>query len=268
MTATFNDLLKAAGIDPKTVSLLRHHTDKGGRGRTPYTLWRDDLHAFELYQCTQQDRPVFRTASYWAAFVSSEKYETLFVGLYAVKLDKSQVIHWLDPLTGRPVGHGKSVPYYAFYSQRQVALEEQIGRLQIDWDVRKVRSWAQYAHRNNKMIVQRAQVLVPPEGSWEGRRIWVDQSKIERQPNLSLGAKNLNRARYGRVTCEACKFTNRDEGLFEAHHPCPLALGERQTRVEDLIVLCPTCHRRAHRKGQLDPYSLPELREWVAAGRP
>jgi 5-methylcytosine-specific restriction protein A len=37
--------------------------------------------------------------------------------------------------------------------------------------------------------------------------------------------------------------------IFECHHTVPLAsvLGSRRTRLEDLAVLCPTCHRATHR---------------------
>jgi len=80
MPLTFNALLRSEGIDPGEVALLRHQTEKGAPGRTPYTLWRDDLAKFELYQSTQKRRPIFRRSRFWAAFVAPEKFETLFVG--------------------------------------------------------------------------------------------------------------------------------------------------------------------------------------------
>jgi 5-methylcytosine-specific restriction enzyme A len=56
--------------------------------------------------------------------------------------------------------------------------------------------------------------------------------------------------------------------MFDAHHPAPLAVGKRVTLPEHLQILCPTCHRRAHRKGRVQPFSLLELQAWVRAGRP
>jgi hypothetical protein len=105
-------------------------------------------------------------------------------------------------------------------------------------------------------------------GSREGERVWKAQLVIERDQSLSRDAKQLNIGRYGRPTCEACKFSQADPGMFDAHHPNPLAVGVRTTLPEHLIVLCPTCHRRAHRREKLNPYTLAELLDWVGAGRP
>lgn len=52
MPLRFNMLLTDEGINPSEVRLLRHQTGKV-LGRTPYSLWRDDVVAFERYQSTQ-----------------------------------------------------------------------------------------------------------------------------------------------------------------------------------------------------------------------
>jgi len=102
-----------------------------------------------------------------------------------------------------------------------------------------------------------------PSRMWgeEGKRIWNLQSKTERDPRLSRDAKRLNFAKYGVCTCEACYFKHSDQAMFDAHHPTPLAIGSRTTFAEHLEVLCPTCHRRAHRsKDRLRPFTLQELK--------
>ncbi len=104
-------------------------------------------------------------------------------------------------------------------------------------------------------------------GSDEGKRVWKIQLEIERRPELARAAKQLSADRHGVPTCAACEFAHADFGMFDAHHPNPLATGERQTLAEHLIVLCPTCHRRAHRKDRLIPYTLLELSDWIAKGR-
>ncbi|HFE45078.1 MAG TPA: hypothetical protein ENJ18_06225 [Nannocystis exedens] len=33
---------------------------------------------------------------------------------------------------------------------------------------------------------------------------------------------------------------------MECHHLHPIALGERETKIDDFVSLCPTCHRVVH----------------------
>jgi hypothetical protein len=87
--------------------------------------------------------------------------------------------------------------------------------------------------------------------SVEGRRVWKLQQDIERDPTLKREAKALNRAKNGGVVvCDACAFADPLDSMFDAHHLQPLAAGIRESRVDDLAVLCPTCHRWAHAKAE------------------
>lgn len=64
-------------------------------------------------------------------------------------------------------------------------------------------------------------------------------------------------------TCQSCKkqyFVN-DKYVIDCHHLSPITLGKRRTKIEDLVSLCPTCHRIAHTR--IPPYSLGEVREIV-----
>ncbi|TSD85604.1 hypothetical protein FFK22_026525 [Mycobacterium sp. KBS0706] len=119
-----------------------------------------------------------------------------------------------------------------------------------------------------RLVGERLPTIPASTGVEEGERIWNLQLRIERDPLVATAAKHLNLAKYGRSTCEACSFTHDDHAMFDAHHPTPLSMGRRTTLPEHLQILCPTCHRRAHRKGTLEPYTLEELRGWVASGRP
>jgi hypothetical protein len=66
---TFTTALAAAGIDPATVRLLRHHKVYPG-GRTPYSLWRDHRELFEQYRSTQDPaRRAYFAARHWASVV-------------------------------------------------------------------------------------------------------------------------------------------------------------------------------------------------------
>jgi hypothetical protein len=84
MPLTFESALVDAGIDPKTVRLLRHVDSKADYGRTPYELFRNDRAKFELYQSHQncKRRPHLK-ADHWASFVGTPDMRTLFCELYA-----------------------------------------------------------------------------------------------------------------------------------------------------------------------------------------
>jgi 5-methylcytosine-specific restriction protein A len=118
------------------------------------------------------------------------------------------------------------------------------------------------------LSISKRPVLKTGAGSDEGERVWRLQKLAERDPRVSRDAKLLNAEKFGRLTCEACDFSHSDFGMFDAHHPTPLAIGFRTTLPEHLEILCPTCHRRAHREDRLSPLSVRMLREWNVAGRP
>ncbi|WP_408609294.1 HNH endonuclease [Auraticoccus cholistanensis] len=55
----------------------------------------------------------------------------------------------------------------------------------------------------------------------------------------------------GRLACEVCDFDSSEaygiEGVIDVHHVVPLhQLGESVTGLNDLALLCPTCHRVLH----------------------
>lgn len=157
MPLTFNQLLRSEGIDPGDVRLLRHQTDKV-RGRTPYTLWRDDPGAFERYQNTQDSnqRAHFR-GRYWASFVAPPDGSTLFVGLYHVHLVGTVPAGAIDAFTGRGVGEDKGWTEYDQYAcTRADALSDYIGRLFIHWGdtASSRRAWKQRADLQDKPIVE------------------------------------------------------------------------------------------------------------------
>ena len=155
-------LLREEGIEPADVRLLRHQTDKV-RGRTPYTLWRDDLPSFEHYQSMQSPASHQRTrfqAPYWASFVSPPAGGTLFVGLYEVELAGTVPFGTIDPLSGEPVGVAKGVIYDQYACMRAEALASYIGRLFVHWgDAQASRAWIQRADRQDKEILELREVF-------------------------------------------------------------------------------------------------------------
>lgn len=163
MPLKFNALLKDEGIEPLEVRLLRHQTGKI-RGRTPYTLWRDDPAGFEQYQSTQDSAPRERArfrGRYWAAFVVPPGGATLFVGLYEVELMGQVSAGQIDPLTGVAVGAEKAYPYDQYLTRRVEALSAYIGRLSIHWgdSASASRAWVQKAANQDKVIVELTRVF-------------------------------------------------------------------------------------------------------------
>ena len=105
--------------------------------------------------------------------------------------------------------------------------------------------------------------------SKEGQRVWRLSRTTERDPKLRRQAKELNRAANGgTLVCEACRFSDSLASMFDAHHLQPLAAGTRDSRVDDLVVLCPTCHRWAHAKAEdkLSPLSVVEVAKAMSRG--
>ncbi len=78
--------------------------------------------------------------------------------------------------------------------------------------------------------------------------------------NASLAKKCKQRDNF---TCRACGFKLKLKGrhIVECHHTVMVSEGEREVSLNELITLCPTCHRIAHTRSE--PYSLDELREIV-----
>ncbi len=92
----------------------------------------------------------------------------------------------------------------------------------------------------------------------EGHRNRTERVDVQRDSGLANKAMRLNRARHeGWIKCEACGFRDKERSMFDAHHLSPLLLGERDSGVNDLVVLCPTCHRWAHAKAGDERHPLP-----------
>ncbi len=60
-------------------------------------------------------------------------------------------------------------------------------------------------------------------------------------------------------TCQACGYSKKVNGLYviECHHKNPL-LKETITSIEDLVCLCPNCHRIAHKRK--NPFTVEEIK--------
>ena len=85
-----------------------------------------------------------------------------------------------------------------------------------------------------------------------------DRTILSGARNQALALQCKARDNY---KCQACGFKLKLNGRYvvECHHTNPIRGGQvRETKLEDLISLCPTCHRIAHTRNE--PLSLVEIR--------
>lgn len=264
---TFNELLVANDIQPTDVILLRHSGKKNGI--SPHDLWLRRDGSFDRYESTQPPGAFFENAKYWASFVAEPDRGTLFLGLYQARKGDRRDITWLCAMTGLPPGQDRGLSADLYHLQPVAALGNHRENLRVDWG-ESFRRWNQYAARNDKPIIGDLddERLARLE-SLEGEAIWQSHRSFERDSKLSRKALQENASRSGQYSCDACCFTNATRGLFDAHHKKPLLAGPRLTSVSDFLVLCPTCHRKAHQSPKrFEPHDLNYLKQWVAAGRP
>lgn len=147
MALTFNVLLREAGFEPYNVRLARHLDTRKGVKRSPYTLWRTDIAAFELYQQVQGGRK-FRVGNYLASFVITPQGHTLFVGMYQINTLGVAPAGMLCPIRETDV---EGLNFYSI--SRDDRMSELIGRLTINWGP-GARSWVQLTHRREKNVIE------------------------------------------------------------------------------------------------------------------
>jgi len=102
----------------------------------------------------------------------------------------------------------------------------------------------------------------------EGKKRWYRHLRRERDQALVKRKKQKVKADTGRLRCEACRFDFEKvfgpalEDFCEVHHRTLLSSDdeERETRLNDLAILCANCHRAIHRLGP----EMPTVEELAA----
>jgi len=109
------------------------------------------------------------------------------------------------------------------------------------------------------------------EEAHEGRLLM--RQHLHRERNRRLRNQKIQYALkdYGRLPCEVCGIEFGEmygavgQGFIEIHHRMPLHLsGPRATKLDDLALLCPNCHRVLHRDASL---TIEELATQVKRSR-
>jgi hypothetical protein len=147
---TFNDLLRAASIDPDRVRLARHQAPRSPKYRSLYAAWESDggPELIESYQRIQR-RPVFRVGGHLASFIVSPApaSETVFIGVYAVHGESTCPEGSRDPYDGNDVSG-----MHLYDLRRDERFDRYRARLVIDWGL-GTRSWCQRAARQDEHIL-------------------------------------------------------------------------------------------------------------------
>ncbi len=90
----------------------------------------------------------------------------------------------------------------------------------------------------------------------EGREFFLKHRARERNREVVQIAKNDFLRKHGRFRCQACGFDFEEKygelgrGFIEAHHTIPVSelSQDSATKVTDIALVCPNCHRMVHRK--------------------
>jgi 5-methylcytosine-specific restriction protein A len=142
------------------------------------------------------------------------------------------------------------------------------------------RVWHDWAHRPDELA--QAVALIRARGTSsevsvdtgedeeyeapEGRILFREHRRHERNRKLVEKKKAAVRKKTGRLACEVCDFESAEiydlAGVIDVHHVVPLhQVGEGVTTMADLALVCPTCHRVLHKhRPIITPAELRALR--------
>jgi hypothetical protein len=172
MPILFNDLLHKAGIDPKTVLLLRHRDRHVQPAIYAAALAGDArFDDYQRSQCQPQILRMFERASHIAGFVvGPTKHDCVFAGLWELGGLSGEVYH--DPFPGMAPSPRELV---MFTTARCRELAELRSRLVIDWGT-GFKAWCQWAARRDKPVVELfTEPIKPPFPDFASSRFRPDE---------------------------------------------------------------------------------------------
>lgn len=94
----------------------------------------------------------------------------------------------------------------------------------------------------------------------------IEGYELDKKLNINFRDKNIiqKRKEKDNFTCQVCRYKMEIDGkhIIECHHLNPISLGTRETSIDDLVSLCPTCHRIVHLRQPI--YSLAEVKNLIS----
>lgn len=145
------------------------------------------------------------------------------------------------------------------YTQKSVEEEQKRVFSQTSWNglSQPVAAWT------NDIMLNDA-LNLPKTSAIEGETIDRQVTVYKRDARLRKECLEKN----GHV-CSICgfdpatKYGKGFENIIEVHHVHPVACGTRETTLDDLIPVCPNCHRALHSKGNGDVYEPNEIEQLI-----
>ncbi|TOJ74300.1 hypothetical protein CGI33_20715 [Vibrio parahaemolyticus] len=98
---------------------------------------------------------------------------------------------------------------------------------------------------NRRQTDKKAYESYAPDADEAHEGYVLDRKLLAKKRNRGLAEACKQRDNY---TCQACNFKMMVNGYYviEAHHTIPFSDGERVVKLNELVSLCPRCHRIAH----------------------
>lgn len=245
-------------------------------------IYRSGIEYLETYQ-SYQSRPIFDDCEYIVSFVGEADDRARFVGIYRSlnKAVKGKDSGFIDPTGPHDLVVALETDTIRYGFEREKRFDEFRDRMVIRWSGGAI-NWEQWLPTNDKTVVEieesaklleiadnivsalgmriePVQPLSDDEESLsfsEGAARYAMHLMRERNQMLIKEVKRRAMARDGRLACEVCGFDFSEvygelgAGFIEAHHTIPVSEMEENdlTRIEDLVLLCPNCHRMVHRR--------------------
>lgn len=122
---------------------------------------------------------------------------------------------------------------------------------------------------NNKSWVGLSDDIIEIDGIWTNDIVSKEGNVFCQKRNMrvrDIKLRNECLEKKGKV-CAVCGFDatkvygKKFSELIEVHHLNPIAKGERNTTIDDLVPVCPNCHRALHSKEGETPYTIEELKK-------
>jgi 5-methylcytosine-specific restriction protein A len=121
--------------------------------------------------------------------------------------------------------------------------------------------------RSNYQYIEPAMIEEEEDETFqEGRLVTMLHKRFERNGSAPKQKKKQVREKTGKLACEVCGFDFKEhygeigDGFAECHHVVPVSElnGTQKTRLKDLAIVCPNCHRMLHRSRP--PRTVTELK--------